>query len=179
MLRLWISQCQNRYDPSVDYHDPLEPFTVPKELNRRIIAAAIDIGLVTLCTFASLLGAFAVGIDPPWPGKWGLIALAVLSAPELLTGQTVGKLLAGLRVRSATGSRASIGQTILRGTVRLIPVALLVLSLVPSDSLTRMIVLFAAVTVGLCYFPACYFSLFRRGVTTFDLIAGTKAGTEK
>lgn len=159
----------------MDYHDPLEPFAVPKELNRRITAAAIDIAIVTLCPFASLLSAFPVGIDAPWPGKWGLIALAVLASLELLTGQTVGKLLAGLRVRNATGSRASIGQTILRGTIRLIPVALLALSLVPSDSLTRMIVLFAAVTVGLCYFPACYFSLFRRGVTTFDLIAGTVA----
>ena len=154
----------------MDYHDPMEPFTVPPELNRRLAAAGIDIAVVLLCCIPPLLAAFPMGLVLPISNKLPLIVLALVAALEIFTGQTIGKLIVGLRIRRENGPLLPVGLCIARGIVRLIPVALALLSIMPSDPIVRMILLFAAITLGLCYFSACYFSIFRRGRTTFDLI---------
>ena len=93
----------------------------------RLAAALIDIVVLTglLVIMAATVGTFRVGssgFDFFVGGWWFLVYLALLLlyyfALETLTGQTVGKLLLGVRVQRTDGSRPSAaaiaGRTVLR-----------------------------------------------------------------
>jgi len=51
---------------------------------------------------------------------WALLAFAYYTIAEALGGQTLGKLLLHLRVRSAAGDKASLGPVVLRNVLRIV-----------------------------------------------------------
>jgi hypothetical protein len=61
----------------------------------------------------------------------------------------------------------------LRGSVRLAPVGVFLLSLRAADQMAWMFIVQALIVVVGCYLTVCYMTLWRRGTTMFDAVAGT------
>jgi len=143
-------------------------------IERRVWAAACDAAVVGLCCLA-IFHSFNPLAEGPHPEIWQVAAavLVLESAVEMLTGVTPGKWLLGLTLRRPDGTRPAAWRLALRWAVRLLPVGLFLLSpLAPSPN-TYLIALFAALTLLICYVPACYISLMHSGTTLFDSVADT------
>ena len=113
----------------------------PHPLGRRVVAAAIDHGLVVAAVlpvvwylFPDLLARWQEDV---MMGRQGLalgaegaildmavlgVVLAYYAAAESLTGRTVGKALMGLEVRSLSGGPISVKQSVLRNIMRLVDI---------------------------------------------------------
>lgn len=145
------------------------------DLDRRIYAAAVDL-LIVLAASAAI-GLSVNPINPsPVRAVWlsALVVLAMYSIVELFTGRSIGKRLFGFTLTCTDGGQPTLAQFVVRGIIRLFPVAMML-----GASLIRSIdfYYFAAVVtfiLAACYFPACYISIMRRGVTIFDALAGTR-----
>ena len=147
---------------------------VPPNLERRVYAAAIDIAAVGVCCAALFLSFNPVfGTPHPWMWRPAAVVLAVLAAMEIFTGFTPGKALAGLTLHARDGRRPSFWSLALRGLVRLAPVGVFLLSLRAGDVAGWMLILQVLIVLVGCYLTICYMTLWRRGTTMFDAVAGT------
>ena len=147
---------------------------VPPNLERRVYAAAIDIAAAGVCCGALFLSFNPVfGASHPWIWRPAAVVLAVLAALEIFTGFTPGKALTGLTLRTRDGRRPPVWSLALRGLVRLAPVGVFLLSLRASDPAAWMLVLQVLIVLVGCYLTVCYMTLWRRGNTMFDAVAGT------
>ena len=147
---------------------------VPALLERRALAAAVDAALVSLCG----LGLF-VSFSPLssarhlWVWAPSAAVLAGIVALEWFTAATLGKRLAGLALRRPDGGHPPVWALILRGCVRLLPVAIFLLGLAMNDELVSGIACIVAAIMSLCYIVVAYLLLMRTGRTPFDAVAGT------
>ena len=149
---------------------------VPPNLERRMSAAGIDVAVVGLCCGALFLSFNPVfGSRHPWIWRPAAVVLAIVGAVEIFTGVTPGKWVAGLSLRTREGRRPPIWALALRGVVRLTPVGIFLLSLRASDQMAWMLVLQILIVLVGCYLTVCYMTLWRRGNTMFDALAGTVA----
>ena len=149
---------------------------VPPNLERRMYAAGIDVALVGLCCGALFLSFNPVfGSPHPWLWRPAAVVLAVVALVEIVTGVTPGKWMTGLSLRTRDGRRPPIWSLMLRGVVRLAPVAVFLLSLRAADQMAWMLVLQVLIVVIGSYLTVCYMTLWRRGGTMFDVLAGTVA----
>lgn len=148
---------------------------VPPNLARRVYAAGIDMGVVGLCCGALFLSFNPVfGESHPWIWRPAAMVLAILSVVEIATGLTPGKWISGLALRTLDGSRRPpIWSLALRGIVRLAPVGVFLLSLRTADRMAWMFILQILIVLVGCYLTICYMTLWRRGRTMFDAVAGT------
>jgi uncharacterized RDD family membrane protein YckC len=147
---------------------------VPPNLARRVYAAGIDIAIVGLCCGALFLSFNPVfGSTHPWIWRPAAVVLAVLAIVEIVTGITPGKRLSGLSLRTPDGKRPALWSIVVRGVVRWVPVGLFLLSLRTDDRMTWMFILQVLIVLIGCYLTICYMTLWRRGTTMFDAIAGT------
>jgi uncharacterized RDD family membrane protein YckC len=98
-------------------------------LRKRVGAALVDTGLilVLLILIAVLFGNDEASNWSLWAETRGrprvvffLLTFAYFVATELVSGQTLGKRLFGLRVVRADGSRADAGPIVIRNLVRLV-----------------------------------------------------------
>jgi uncharacterized RDD family membrane protein YckC len=149
---------------------------VPPNLTRRVYAAGIDIAIVGLCCGALFLS-FNPVFGSPYPRIWrpAAIVLALFAVVEIVTGITPGKWLTGLALRTRDGQRPPLWWLVLRGIARLLPVGMFLLTLRISDRMTWMLLLQILIVLIGCYLTICYMTLWRRGSTMFDAIAGTTA----
>ena len=147
---------------------------VPRNLERRVYAAGIDTAAVGLCCGALFLSFNPVfGSPHPWIWKPAAVVLALLAISELSPGITPGKWLSGLTLRTRAGARPVLWSLALRGSVRLAPVGVFLLSLRAADQMAWMFIVQALIVVVGCYLTVCYMTLWRRGTTMFDAVAGT------
>ena len=105
-----------------------------------------------------------------------LVAAALLlavAATELLTGLTPGKWLTGLRVRSPAGAAPTQLRLLLRGVLRLLPLAILLAALPAASAMAYLAAFLIAGAVTLSYLSAAYLSFIRHNLSPFDLAAGT------
>lgn len=162
--------------PAAPHH--LDATTVvPPNLERRLYAAGVDVVLVGVCCGAMFLSFNPVfGSPHPWFWRPAAIMLGLIAAVELLSGITPGKGLAGLTVRGRGGRRPVLWALVARGLVRWAPVALFLVSL-STDRTTWIFVVEVLIVLVGCYLTICYISLWRRGSTVFDAIAGTTVAT--
>jgi uncharacterized RDD family membrane protein YckC len=156
-------------------HRHLDATTVvAPNLQRRLYAAAVDIAIVGLCCGALFLSFNPVfGSPHPWIWKPGVVVLAIVFATEIFTGITPGKRLSGLTLRTRDGARPAPWSLALRGLVRLAPVGIFLLSLRTTDQTGWMFILQVLIVLVGCYLTVCYMTLWRRGSTMFDAVAGT------
>jgi len=147
---------------------------VPALLERGALAAAVDAAVVSLCGLG-LFVSFSPLSASHNPRVWApsAVVLGLFVAVELFTGATFGKRLAGLTLRRPDGARPSIWALILRGCVRLLPVAIFLAGVAMSDELASGIACIVAAIMSLCYVVVAYLLLMRTGRTPFDAIAGT------
>jgi uncharacterized RDD family membrane protein YckC len=147
---------------------------VPPNLERRLYAAMIDMVVVGVCC-----GALFLSFNPVFgsPHRWiwtpAAIVLALVALAEIISGITPGKRLSGLTLRTRDGLRPPIWAFMLRGVVRLLPIAIFLLTLRTADRMTWMFILQILIVVVGCYLTVCYMTLWRRGTTMFDAVAGT------
>jgi uncharacterized RDD family membrane protein YckC len=144
-------------------------------LERRFYAALIDMVLVGAGCFA-MFQADSVLVS----GRAGRalvpagVLLGILCGLEAVTGRSAGKLAMRIHVEAHNGTSAGIVQFAVRAMMRWIGPVLAMGSLLTRDvTLASMLVGLAAMVV-LCEIPICYITLFRRGGTLFDLVAGTR-----
>jgi uncharacterized RDD family membrane protein YckC len=158
-----------------DAEHRLDATTVlPPNLARRVYAAGIDIAVVGLCCGALFLSFNPVfGSRHPWIWRPAAGALAVLAIVEIVTGITTGKRLSGLWLRMRDGKRPPTWTLAVRALVRWAPVGIFLLSLGTDDRMTWMFIVQVLIVVVGCYLTICYMTLWRRGATMFDAIAGT------
>jgi uncharacterized RDD family membrane protein YckC len=158
-----------------DHASRLDATTVvPPNLARRVYAAGIDIAIVGLCCGALFLSFNPVfGSTHPWIWRPAAGVLAVLAIVEIITGITPGKWLSGLWLRARDGKSLPLWALALRALVRWAPVGLFLLSLGTDDRMTWMFIVQVLIVVVGCYLTICYMTLWRRGTTMFDAIAGT------
>ncbi len=161
----------------IDYSVPGDPFVAPANLNRRFVAGVVDATVMALLCLGLFLrfGPEPFGEARGWVWKPCAILLAMFFLLEILSGLTAGKVSMGFGLRDVAGQRAAIWRLTLRAIFREAPVGIFVMSLLTDGELAKMIWLFCAVTLAICYIPMCYISIFRTGRTTFDLAAGTVA----
>ena len=149
---------------------------VPPNLGRRMYEAGVDIGLVGLCCGALFLSFNPVfGSQHPWLWRPAAVVLAIAAAVEIFSGVTPGKWTMALSLRTRDGRRPPIWSLMLRGVVRLAPVGVFLLSLRATDQMAWMFVVQILIVLVGCYLTVCYMTLWRRGSTMFDAVAGTMA----
>ena len=149
---------------------------VPPNLERRMYAAGIDVALIGLCCGALFLSFNPVfGSPHPWLWRPAAVVLAVIAGVEIFSGVTPGKWMAELSLRMRDGRRPHLGSLVLRGVMRLAPVGVFLLSLRAADRMVWMLVLQVLIVLIGCYLTVCYMTLWRRGSTMFDAVAGTVA----
>jgi uncharacterized RDD family membrane protein YckC len=142
-------------------------------LPKRANAAIVDMAFVGIWCFG-LEWTIRIA-DPP---KWQLAivfgaVLAVTVVVEMLTGQTAGKLIAGLSVRNPCGDRPTIYTRVIRTLVRWFPVAVFLPSLFIKNGLTSLIIWGVSLTLVCCYVSIAYLTLMRTDKTFFDMAART------
>src|SRR5437588_6253344 len=134
----------------------------PALLERRAWAAGVDAASFTLCGFGMFLSFSPLG-GSRGPLVWAPSAagLALLALVECFTGVTLGKWMSGLAVRRPDGARPPIWAFILRGCVRLLPVAIFLLGLAIADEMASGLACIVAVITALCYFVVAYLLVMR------------------
>lgn len=143
-------------------------------MDRRLLAAQID--LIVLGLLSSGLVWFAGPLTSSPSPMWKPFgaAMAVMCVVEVFSGRTPGKAVARLRVRRRNGAAAPWSAVVLRGVVRLAPVAVFALSLVVRRSPLDITILFGAFAIACCYVSLCYVMFMRVGLTLFDAASGTR-----
>ena len=139
------------------------------DLDRRIYAASVDLGIILAASAA--IGLYVNPINTsPIRAVWlsALVVLAMYAIVELFTGRSIGKRLFGFTLHRADGGPPTFSQILLRGGIRLLPVAMML-----GTSLIRSMdtyYLFAVITfiVAASYFPA-------RRATAVDPIVALRA----
>ncbi len=145
-----------------------------QQLERRLVAASAD-ALLWGGGWYALVRTAAVPAEErnlliALPAATILLAVA---AGELLTGLTPGKWLTGLRVRSPEGAAPTQPRLLLRGVLRLLPLAILLTALPAASAIAYLAAFLFAGTVTLSYLSAAYLSFIRHNLSPFDLAAGT------
>lgn len=165
--------------------------TAGRFLERRLGAAVWDLTLLSIL-FVAIIWAFgphvtgvqapgahaaraARAVEPrhPWVGGAAAAILAAFAAAELFTGLTPGKKLMGLSVRRRDGGPAPVWSLIIRGMLRLLPVALLIFGQLTPDPIDSLWICGATLIAFGCYIPACYILLMKTGRSLFDAAANT------
>jgi uncharacterized RDD family membrane protein YckC len=144
-------------------------------LERRIKAACCDAVLWGGCWLV-LQRSFSRPAEDRPVLLWGAAAavLLLVAGAELFTGVTPGKWLTGLRVRRADGTAAPITSLLIRGSLRLLPLAILLLAL-PATSTTAYLIAFTVSgTIATCFGCAAYLTFIRHGLSPFDLASKTQ-----
>lgn len=143
-------------------------------LERRLSASGVDMLFYAVCCgalFYCFNALSRVGDPRIWIPAAALLGLA--SALELFAGLTPGKWLFGWSVRLPDGGRPPLWRLMLRGVLKLLPIAIFLASLRTSDPGLQSTLIAIAGTVAMCYFPAYYITLVRRRQNVFDILAGT------
>src|SRR5690606_21658822 len=102
------------------------------------------------------------------------MVLLLVAATELLTGVTPGKRLTGLRVSRPDSTPPPISSLLIRGALRLLPLAILLLALPASSTTTHLAAFTVSGTIATCYLCAAYLTFIRHNLSPFDLAAGTE-----
>jgi len=144
-------------------------------LERRLLAACCDAAVWGGC-WLLLFRSFSRPADERSLPLWGAAATILLLAvgTELLTGLAPGKWLTGLRVCRSDSTPPPISSLLIRGALRLLPLAILLLALPASSTTTHLAAFTTAGTIATCYLCAAYLTFIRRGLSPFDLAAGTE-----
>src|SRR4051812_10427583 len=148
-------------------------FASMPDLAKRATAAVIDMSIIGVLCLVLL---WAMGLAEPPRINVARVAAALLgliAAAEMFTGRTVGKSFSGLMVRARTGTRASMPALVVRGVVRLLPVALFLPALFARSPMTNLLWWGGSMTLACCYVATAYLTLMRTQTTPFDSASGT------
>ncbi len=153
----------------------LSDLSVSPMLKRRVTAVEVDLAIVGVLGVALLLSTGQLAVLPGWVWSTGAWTLGIIGVIECLTGWTLGRQIAQLRLRAhPSGAKPFWPLVVLRGVVRQLPVFVFILGTSTYANDIGPLVLFIAVTIAVLYFSMCYIALFRTGRTIFDFIGGTE-----